>query len=94
MSFLRRESLPNVKRNRMTLFLLFSQGRRRMAHFLNLKYLNKFVEYKHFNMESLEDVFKIIKKNAWMASVALKDTFFTIPVHILRQKYFKFEWFN
>ena len=45
-------------------------------------------------MESLEDVFKIIKKNAWMASVALKDTFFTIPVHILRQKYFKFEWFN
>ena len=45
-------------------------------------------------MESLEDVFKIIKKNAWMASVDLKDTFFTIPVHILRQKCFKFEWFN
>ena len=61
---------------------------------LNLKYLNEFVEYKHFKMKSLEDVFKIIKKDVWMASVDLKDAFFTIPVHILHQKYFKFEWFN
>ena len=61
---------------------------------LNLKYLNEFVEYKHFKMESLEDVFKIIKKDVWVASVDLKDAFFTIPVHILHQKYFKFEWFN
>ena len=52
---------------------------------LNLKYLNEFVEYKHFKMESLEDVFKIIKKDEWMASVDLKDAFFTIPVHILHQ---------
>ena len=42
---------------------------------LNLKYLNEFVEYKHFKMESLEDVFKIIKKDPWMASVDLKDAF-------------------
>ena len=56
---------------------------------LNLKYLNEFVEYKHFKMESLEDVFKIIKKDVWVASVDLKDAFFTIPVHILHQKYYK-----
>ena len=31
-NLLRRDSLPNVKKNRMTLFLPFSQGRRRMAH--------------------------------------------------------------
>ena len=30
---------------------------------LNLKYLQEFVEYKHFKMESLEDVFKITKKD-------------------------------
>ena len=61
---------------------------------LNLRYLNEFVEYKHFKMGSLEDVFKIIKKDAWMASADIKDLFFTIPVHILHQKYFKFEWFR
>ena len=61
---------------------------------LNLKYLDEFVEYKHFKMESLEDAYKIIKEDGWMASVDLKDAFFTIPVHILHQKYFRFEWFN
>ena len=45
-------------------------------------------------MESFEDVFKIIKKDAWMARVDLKDSFFTVPVHILHQKYSKFDWFN
>ena len=61
---------------------------------LNLKYLNEFVEYKNFKMKSLEDVFKIIKKDVWMVSADLKDAYFIIPGHILHQKYFKFEWFN
>ena len=61
---------------------------------LNLKYLHEFVEYKHFQMESLEDVFKIIKKDVWMTSADLNDAFFTINVHIFHQKCFKFEWFN
>ena len=61
---------------------------------LNLKYLHEFVEYKHFQMESLEDVFKIIKKDVWMTSADLNDAFFTIYVHIFHQKCFKFEWFN
>ena len=29
-----------------------------------------------------------------MASVDLKDAFFTVPVHISHQKYFKFGWFQ
>ena len=30
---------------------------------INLKYLNEFVRYRHFKMESLTDVFKTIKKD-------------------------------
>ena len=59
---------------------------------LNLKYLNNFVVYKYFKMESILDVFKIIKKDVWMASVDLKDSFFTIPINEAYQKYFMFEW--
>ena len=44
-------------------------------------------------MEFFEDVFKIIKEDGWRASVDLKDVFFTIPVHILHQKKFKFKSF-
>ena len=42
-------------------------------------------------MESILDVFKIIKKDVWMASVDLKDAFFTIPINKSYQKYFMFE---
>ena len=59
---------------------------------LNLKHLNHYVNYQHFKMESLNDVFKIIKRGVWMASVDLKDAFFTVPVHKLHQKIFMFEW--
>ena len=43
---------------------------------LNLKYLNEFVQYQYFKMESLLDVFKIIKANVWKASVDLKNVFY------------------
>ena len=59
---------------------------------LNLKHLNHDVNYQHFKMESLNDVFKIIKKGVWMASVDLKDAFFTVPVHNLHKFFFMFEW--
>ena len=61
---------------------------------LNLKCLNEFVRYRHFKMESLSDVLKTIKTDVWMANSDLKDAFFTVPVHISHQKYFKFGWFQ
>ena len=61
---------------------------------LNLKYLNEFVQYQHCKMESLLDVFKIIKPNAWMASIDLKDAFFTVPINESHQEYFKFQWID
>ena len=42
-------------------------------------------------MESILDVFKIIKKDVWIASVNLKDAFFTISINEAYQKYFMFE---
>ena len=65
-------------------------GNRRMI--LNLKQLNSFVVYQHFKMEGLDNVLNLIKPYVWMASVDLKDAFFSIPVHPEYQKYFKFYW--
>ena len=67
---------------------LKKDGNRRMI--LNLKQLNSFVVYQHFKMEGLENVLDLITPNVWMASVDLKDAFFSIPVHLEYQKYFKF----
>ena len=63
-----------------------------MPTILNLKYLQKHVTYNHFKIESLQDVFKIIQSNCWMASVELKDAFYNVPIHNDHQKYLKFQW--
>ena len=59
---------------------------------LNLSELNEYVVYQRFKMESLQDVLNIIKPYAWMASVDLKDAFYSIPVHKKHQKYSTFFW--
>ena len=46
---------------------------------LNLKKFNKFVNYKHFKIESINNVLNIIRPNVFMASTDLKDI--SVPIH-------------
>ena len=59
---------------------------------LNLKNLNQFAEYKHFKMDSLHTILRLMKKGCYMASLDIKDTYYTIPVDETYQKYLKFRW--
>ena len=59
---------------------------------LNLKALNVYVEFHHFKMDTLWSVIKLIKPNCFMASVDLKDAYYTVPVALASQKFLKFEW--
>ena len=49
---------------------------------LNLRNFNKFVNYKHFNMESINNVLNIIRPNVFMASNDLNDPLFSVPIHL------------
>ena len=73
---------------------VFTRRKKDGAHrmILNLKHLNKYVSYKHFKMESLQNVIDIIQPHCWMASVDLKDAFYSIHVNESYQKFFKFNW--
>ena len=48
---------------------------------LNLKKLNKYIDSKYFKMklESLQNVWHIVTPKVWMASVDLKDAYFSVP---------------
>ena len=59
---------------------------------LNLKKLNKYIDSKHFKMESLQNVFHMVKSGAWMASVELKGAYYFVPMDKEYQKYLKFLW--
>lgn len=63
-------------------------GSKRMI--LNLKQLNTFIVYKHFKMESINNVIDMLRPNAYMASIDLKDAFYSVPVSIEHQEYLKF----
>ena len=61
---------------------------------LNLKTFNKFVNYKHFKMESINNVINLIKPNIYMASIDLKDASFSVRIHNDHKKYLKFIFGN
>lgn len=59
---------------------------------LTLKNLNKHVQYNHFKMDTLQSVISLKTPNCFMASVDLKDVYYSVPIAVAHQKYLKFEW--
>jgi len=57
---------------------------------LNLRAFNEFVQYHHFKMDTLEMAVKMTKPRCFMASIDLKDVYYTVPVFHEHQKYLKF----
>ena len=57
---------------------------------LNLKELNKLIVYQHFKMDSLKTVTDLMTQGCFMASVDIKDAYYTVPIATEHQKYLKF----
>ena len=58
---------------------------------LNLENLNKYVEYHHFKMDTINTVVSLMEKNCFMASIDLKDAYYTVRVDPSYQNYLKFQ---
>ena len=56
----------------------------------NLKGLNEFVSYRHFEMDTLETTIKLVRPGCFMTSIDLKYAYYSIPVAPECQKYLKF----
>ena len=59
---------------------------------LNLKKFNNFVRYKHFKLDCVMTCINMMKENCYMASIDLRDAYYSVPVCSRDQKYLKFEW--
>lgn len=53
----------------------------------NLKYLNQYIQYHHFKMDSLFSVLRMITPGCCMAFIDLKDANYCLPVSENYQKY-------
>ena len=59
---------------------------------LNLKELNKKVEYQHFKMDSRNMAAQLMTENSYMASIDLKQAYYLVPMAKEHRKYLKFTW--
>ena len=59
---------------------------------LNLKNLNQLVEYQKFKMETLESIVNLIRPGCFMASLDLKDTYYSVPVAMEDRPFLRFRW--
>ena len=57
---------------------------------LNLKKTNEHIENIHFKMETISTILKLIRPNCYMASVDIKDAYYSVHVDESDQKYLKF----
>lgn len=59
---------------------------------INLKPLNEFVGKIHFKMEGVHLVQDLVKPGDYLATIDLKDAYFSIPIFPGDRKYFRFLW--
>ena len=59
---------------------------------LNLKRFNESVSHYHFKMDSLSTISKLVSQNCYMASVDMKDAYYSIPIRSSDRKFLRFIW--
>ena len=59
---------------------------------LNLKELNEFVKYEHFKMVGIQIIINMVTRNCFMATIDLKDAYYSVALCRLFQKFLKFKW--
>ena len=59
---------------------------------LNLKRFNESVCHYHFKMDSLSTITRLVTQNCYMASVDMKDAYYSIPIRSSDRKFLRFIW--
>ena len=59
---------------------------------LNLEELNEFVKYKHFKMDGIKNIINMVTRNCFMATIDLKDAYYSVAISRLFQKFLKYKW--
>ena len=59
---------------------------------LNLKELNEFVKYEHFKMDGIKTIINMVTRNCFMATIDLKDAYYSVATSRQFQKFLKFKW--
>ena len=59
---------------------------------LDLTWLNLHVEYEHFKMHSIQTAIDMMRPGCWLASIDLKDAYYSVLVEAHDRKFLRFKW--
>ena len=59
---------------------------------LNLQQLNEFVVYQHFKMDNIQTALRLVRPQCFMASVDLKDAYYSVPIALEHRHFLMFKW--
>ena len=59
---------------------------------LDLSDLNKNTEYHHFKMDTFQKTVQLITEGCFMASIDLRDAYYSVPIAVEHRKYLKFSF--
>ena len=59
---------------------------------LNLKNLNQYANKLYFKMDTLNTIIKLVEKDCFMASIDLKDAYYSVPIATSHRKCLRFFW--
>ncbi|KAL9976889.1 hypothetical protein ACROYT_G014230 [Oculina patagonica] len=73
---------------------IFTRPKKDGSHrmILNLKSFNANVTHYHFKMDNIWSAIRLMKPGCYMASIDLKDAYYTVPICKEHQKFLKFKW--
>ena len=58
----------------------------------NPKKLNQFTTKKHFKMDTLTTIMRLVERDCFMACLDLKDAYYSVPIAKKDRKYLRFKW--
>ena len=61
---------------------------------LDLSELNQYITYRHFKMDTFETAVSLVTNQCFMASLDLRDAYYSVPIAESDRKYLKFCWKN
>ena len=74
------------------IFLVPKKTQNEYRMILNLKHLNKFIQYRKFKMTQIYKVLDMIQPSSWATSIDLIDAYSSLFVHPDHWSYLCFQW--
>ncbi|XP_061480325.1 uncharacterized protein LOC133383498 isoform X1 [Rhineura floridana] len=86
------EPVPTTERSEGVYSLLFAVPKRDLSWraVLDLKFVNRFVTYRRFKMESLHSITESLHEGDFLASIDLKEAYLHVPICIAHRKFLRF----